>query len=254
MAKTNRNDEIEYGIGKGMDKVFMRQYEEAIKRQVMHTMDLDWVASKDWEDEIYAHTHHLIGSRATMAADIESRKLGVMLTDFIDRPKVQLALRNETYKFAQAVGKSSQNKLRATLVQGQKLGESIPQLTNRVKEVFEGVDPTRATSARAEMIARTESAQAYTVGTRQVWQETGVVQGATWLASTNACPFCEEMDGVEVRLDTPFFTVGQSLSVPYAEKVITMNFDYRDILGPPLHPQCRCVLLAKLIDIKGGED
>lgn len=73
--------------------------------------------------------------------------------------------------------------------------------------------------ARADMIARTELATAFTQGNIDSWSESGVVVGKQWVVAPDACDECESMEGEVVGLDEDF-SAGVS--------------------GPPLHPNCRC--------------
>lgn len=252
----------ELTLARSMDRVFRAQYDESMKLNVVDRLDFNWLATKEWQDRIYHAAYPSVAEEAVIAAKKESRKLGVSMTDYIDRPQVRLALRHETYKFAQAVNHSSADKLKATLIAGTKNGESTAQLTERVKAVFGAIDPAtgepidleRTQSWRAEMIARTETAQAYTIGTRSLWQETGVVQKAVWKATSNACPFCMDLDGWEVELNEPFYAQGDSMEVRADGQLLSMSFDYRQVDGPPLHPNCRCALIAKLVDVHGREE
>lgn len=76
-------------------------------------------------------------------------------------------------------------------------------------------------SARAEMIARTETAMADVQGNLAGWKESGVVEGKEWSVSQDeVCDECNALDGVVVPLDGSF-----------------PNGD------PPLHPNCRCDVL-----------
>lgn len=71
---------------------------------------------------------------------------------------------------------------------------------------------------RADMIARTELATAFTEGSISAWEESGVVAGKQWLAAPDCCDICAELDGSVVALDD----------------------DFGEVSGPPLHPNCRC--------------
>ncbi len=80
--------------------------------------------------------------------------------------------------------------------------------------------------ARAEMIARTEVMDAANEGLAQSWsqaQEEGLLPADAkkeWIATSDACPECEEVDGEVVPIDDDF-SVGDD---------------------PPLHPNCRCTM------------
>lgn len=65
------------------------------------------------------------------------------------------------------------------------------------------------------------------IGLRKRWQVT----------STNPCPSCRELDGTEIPIDAQFDhdagTAPGKRSLPV----------YRDLSGPPRHPNCRCRLI-----------
>lgn len=92
-------------------------------------------------------------------------------------------------------------------------GLTNDQLADRFADAFDFSD------ARADMIARTETAFAETGGTLAGYRASGVVDGKGWSADDQACDECEAMDGEEVGLDESFS-------------------DGSD--GPPAHPDCRC--------------
>lgn len=249
----------EHHIGKSMQGIFAAQYHDAMSEKIYNTMKFDWVASKEWADEIYKQTHNQIGVFMVSGNKEANRQTGVTLTDFVDRPAVQQAMRDETYKFADSVGRSTQDKLGATLAEATANGETIDDMTKRIKTVF-GFDPDMEVYVpegygeelenwRAERIARTESARAFSKGERVSYEQTGVVEKCVWLASSDACPFCLEMNGEECNFNESFFAEGDSLSVSNKGATLTMSFGYSDIIGPPLHPNCRCAMTAKLIDI-----
>lgn len=77
--------------------------------------------------------------------------------------------------------------------------------------------------ARAEMIARTETAAADVQGNLIGWQESGVVAGKEWKTGAGCCDECDELNGEVVPLDEEF---------PDGD--------------PPLHPNCRCDVLPVL--------
>ena len=233
---------------RNMQRVFARQAQETLGRKVWENMDLEWLKSEKWADEIVDLTKNQVGYYAKLGAKNASQRVGIVLTDYIDRPRVQQALRREAYKFAEAAGDTSSGKLKYTLAEGTKLGESIPQLSERIKEVF-GFNPNtqdytpyeqgdELENWRAEMIARTETARAYSVGQRTAWVETEVVEAFIWDAAGDACPFCLALDGKEIPTDENFFEKGDTMRVNFKGERIEMAFEYSDVLGPPLHPDC----------------
>jgi SPP1 gp7 family putative phage head morphogenesis protein len=75
-------------------------------------------------------------------------------------------------------------------------------------------------AARADVIARTETARADVAGNLIGWQASGVVERKQWIVGDDCCPECCDLDGVEVDIDESFPGEGGD--------------------GPPLHPACRC--------------
>lgn len=82
--------------------------------------------------------------------------------------------------------------------------------------------------ARADMIARTEIMSAANQGTLEAYsqaQEAGLLPANAmkeWIATSDACDICANLDGVAVGFDESF------------------DFDGEDIDSPPGHPHCRC--------------
>jgi len=133
-----------------------------------------------------------------------------------------------------------------------KIGIGIQDnLTGR--EVADLLEESGLSSDRAMMIARTESARAYTDGQNIAWDESGVVKGKKWLVSPNACEFClaaqSEFGQNYIPLDKPFYEQGAVLNVGGK----TMKLDFDNTTGPPLHPNCRCTVIPE-IDYEGEQE
>lgn len=127
--------------------------------------------------------------------------------------------------------------LRAELVTGLvDEGESIPELTKRIRGVFE-----RATEGRAKRIAATESARAFHAAQEAGAQESGVVAGLELLLSGDACPLCRKVatEAKRVKLGQPFAVIGS-------------HPDYSQIRHPPIHPNCQCTVIEVLTPEYGG--
>jgi hypothetical protein len=107
---------------------------------------------------------------------------------------------------------------------------------------------------RAQTIARTESARAYTDGQNAAWEASGVVKGKTWLVSPYACEFCEaaakEFGEKSVGVNDAFYERGATIT---GASGATIALDFDDTSGPPLHPNCRCSLLP-VIDYEGPDE
>jgi len=172
------------------------------------------------------------------------RKLGIEGAFDVTLPEVDAFVQGYTYKFAAKVCSTLSDRIRDHMSEGLLNGETIPQLRNRIREVF-GPDQRKQYS---EMVARTESARAQTIGQIEAWKQSGSVSGTEWLAQPDACDFCLEMNGRTVNLGETYFDQGGGMEIPQTdgEGTQSIRFGYEDVEGPPLHPNCRCTLVAVL--------
>ncbi len=102
---------------------------------------------------------------------------------------------------AKGINDTTKSQLKDTLREGIGQGEGIPQLRNRVKDVF-----SEASTNRADTIARTETAQAFEAANQQAMKESGVVEKKGWL-SANDSRVREAhrlLEGMIVKLDQKF--------------------------------------------------
>jgi len=117
-------------------------------------------------------------------------------------------------------------------------------LAKKIEAAFDGY----MDSKRAMTIARTEMTHMVSVGDDAAWAASGVVSGKEWDANGDACPFCLAMDGRIIDLGESFHKRGSSMVVAFEDKPISLSFGYRDVGGPPLHPNCRCSKLP-VVDV-----
>lgn len=124
--------------------------------------------------------------------------------------------------------------LARTLEVGVAQGESIPKLRKRI-EKYAGFTPQRA-----ERIAQTETVRANGMADIYAWTQSEVVESKTWYAAMDerTCDFCSYMHGRTVELDKVFLSTSQIVG-------IGLN-PYEPLQSPPLHVNCRCVLLPNV--------
>jgi len=141
-------------------------------------------------------------------------------------PHVAAAVRRLTLTFCAETNRTSRHELakarqllREELEEGLEEGEALVKLTARVRRIF--------AAPRAYDIARTESARAIEAGGMLAAQASGVVRAARWLTAPDSCDACQELDGKEVPLGTPFV-------------VLPGGGPYAVVYHPGLHPSCRC--------------
>ncbi len=164
--------------------------------------------------------------------------------DFGDPPRVGIGfqvfdsrvvefIRHAVYLFCDATNATSESdvatsvaKLREELAAGLSRGETAQRLAGRVGKIFR--DPQRAFT-----IAQTEVSRAQHGGELLAAKESGVARGKRWLASSDACPKCLALDGVEKGLDEPFV-------------ILPGHAAYSIVQHPPLHPLCQCAMVEVL--------
>ena len=136
-----------------------------------------------------------------------------------------------------AINKVTKSKLRKVLSFGIGEGESIAEIKRKIKNVF-----TEATSVRAERIARTEIIKAGNRGTLEAYNQSGVVAGKEWFTALDerVCQWCQPMHGKTKAIDGNFFNQGETFTGKDGGQ-LPIRLD--DIPAPPLHPNCRCVLV-----------
>jgi SPP1 gp7 family putative phage head morphogenesis protein len=118
------------------------------------------------------------------------------------------------------VEETTRDRVKATVAQGLDEGKTNAEIADILEE------NDAFSSARAETIARTETAAADVAGNIIGWQESGVVDGKEWIvADAGECDLCQAYAGTIVPLDE--------------------EFEEGD---PPLHPNCRCDVLPVLKD------
>lgn len=120
------------------------------------------------------------------------------------------------------ISETTRDLLRADIAAAIEEGESNDDLAGRLEDNYAFSD------ARAETIARTETAYADVAGNLNAYRESGQVESKRWLISADACDECLLLEDEVVGLDEDFPNDGGD--------------------GPPLHPNCRCDVLPVLSD------
>jgi len=144
---------------------------------------------------------------------------------------------------AESYNETTLRDLEKTLREGLSDGESLPELTDRVREIYEF-----SGKARAERVARTESFRVANSATKEAWKQSGVVRTLRWYTAVDerVCEFCDPLNGKIVEISENWFDKGDSLAGREGGK---MDIDYSDVGNPPLHPDCRCYIRPEEISI-----
>ncbi|WP_440220918.1 phage minor head protein [Dietzia sp. MNB45] len=178
----------------------------------------DPVSSEPWEAEAFEFQRAVIDAItivATIGAEAAYERYGLPLTVSDYGDLVSDAARNHVATLVSGVTETSRDQIRRALRDSLARGESSDLAMERIMKTINN-------PVRAEMIAQTESVNAYTMGTLAYAEETGAKK-KTWEALVDACDVCAPLDGKTIKLSEKF----------------KLN-DGTEVDGPTSHVRCRC--------------
>lgn len=140
--------------------------------------------------------------------------LSIDLAFDVEHPRVQDTLAGLLLR-ARGMAETTRNDIRALVGKQAEEGWSVERLADEIRAA------AKTSSVRAELIARTESARAFSLGSQLAWQASGVVAQQEWLVA-DPCPICKPLNGKQVPLGAEF---GPGVRVP-----------------GDTHPGCKCAL------------
>lgn len=126
--------------------------------------------------------------------------------------------------FATSMIDTDRDKLIDIITQGVANGESVPQISQGIRETFATFAKTQT-----DRIVRTEVLRVSNIAAVDAWEQTGIVVAKQWLVSPGADAECKKYDGKVVKLKADFYDTDK-----WADG------------NPPIHPNCRCTLLPVL--------
>ncbi len=155
----------------------------------------------------------------------------------LEDPNVIRFYEERATKVSNSVSDETEKQLRATLKEGVSKGETLDELMSRIGKVYDSFS-----GYRAEAIARTETIRAAGFAQEESWEQSGVVEGKEWFTAKDerTCEFCGPINGDIRYLGQNF--VDKDTTV-MGEKGGELSTSYDSIETPPLHVNCRCVLL-----------
>jgi SPP1 gp7 family putative phage head morphogenesis protein len=164
-----------------------------------------------WGDETEQSVADLYAAVTAVGGARVSRHFGV---DFdLDAAYVQDFIGNRANQLAGMITQTTYDAIKQALGAGVGAGEGIDPIAQRVRDVFDQADQTRA-----RLIARTEVISAYNGSTALVGQQlpSDVVGGREWIAVQDDRTRDDhaEADGQVVGVDEPFEVGGEELDYP----------------------------------------
>lgn len=114
-------------------------------------------------------------------------------------------------------------------------GDSLQQIGKRVTQEYDAIKGSKMTR-----LVRTETLKASNEATMYGYQQLGITE-KEWFNNPGACDFCKSVEdmGAQGMADV-FIEKGESITDSEGNE---RTFDYESVEHPPLHPNCRCVLL-----------
>ena len=196
----------------------------------------DWLFNEaEWNKRFAEEGRPFIGGVMEEVGRAELVDLVSGIDFDVTNPRVIGFLNRYVPKYAFEVNEATQAQLLGALKEGIAAGESMQLLKMRVRGVF-----GFAENHRSLRIARTETIRASNFGAEEAFRQSGVVKGKKWLTSFDdrTCEIgCKELNGKTSGLGKPFPKGGVSAELDYTDGAIP---------NPPLHPQCRCTIIAVL--------
>ena len=201
----------------------------------------------DWNDPMKEAMVPLISAYWQESGQRTMERIGLDPDEWrVTNPNTEAKIQQAAMNFCQATNATTRMdletalaELKRELVQGLvDEGEALPQLTQRVKGVFQDAEDWRA-----ERIAASEASRAVHAAQEQSAADSGVVAGFELLISGDACPLCQMVAAEcrRVRIGQPFAVIGH-------------HPDYSTIRHPPIHPMCQCAMVEVLLPQYGGPE
>jgi SPP1 gp7 family putative phage head morphogenesis protein len=131
--------------------------------------------------------------------------------------------------------------LEEKLKEGLEAGESLPELTERVKDVYEFSDVVRA-----ERVARTETFAVANMATKEAWRQSGVVKTLRWYTALDerTCEACMAMNGKVIDIEGKWFKSGDEIGG------MTISDYGEGEIPQDIHANCRCYIRPEEISVE----
>jgi phage putative head morphogenesis protein, SPP1 gp7 family len=156
--------------------------------------------------------------------------LGLEMRFDLLNPRVIDFLQRKCGLKIRGINKTTRNALRASLAEGVRAGESIPDLAKRVSEVF-----SQAKGWRATTIARTEVVGASNFANFEAMRQSGVIEEKEWIATRD-----DRVRDEHLAMDGQIKPINEPFEAPGGERAMYPG----DFGLPELDINCRCTTAA----------
>ena len=202
---------------------------DEVVRQLLEALHLDWSSlTPDLKD--------ILIKIATDGVSVGFDQVSVDATDVSAIDVLQQAnaraiafARERAAELVTLISEATRTLIRSDVVRALEEGLSNQQLADVLEASY------AFSAARAETIARTETAIADVQGNLAAWKASGVVYGKRWVLGSNHV----EMDECDDAADLG---------------VVPLDDDFGGLGDPPAHPRCVCDVLPVVDDPDAAED
>lgn len=214
---------------------FLGRLEEKVLRNLDGELDTKKTVTKDLYDEDDEITQAVIDfapllQDVAVAAGQQAFNLLELDTPYIPKDMIGY-IQDNVRKFTKSMLDTDRDRLTGIISEGIKDGKSVPQIKTDIQEAFSSIKKNQA-----QVITRTEVIRTSNAAALDAFKESGVVEGKQWLTA-GATDECAQYEGQVESLDGNFYS---------------SDSEFQDG-DPPLHPNCRCVLLPVLTEQKAFE-
>lgn len=168
----------------------------------------------------------LLMDQAVLAGQEAYKLIGV--DDIYLPDKLRNRVSKNVAKFTQSMLDTDRDTLVNIISNGLSDGKSVPEIRSAIETSFDDISKNQA-----QRVTRTEVLRVSNQASLDAYEQSGVVEGKQWLTA-GAADECAQYDGQIVTLSGSFYG---------------SDNEFQDG-DPPLHPNCRCVILPVLVDDK----
>lgn len=194
--------------------------------QFMEKDIFDDTESDDLMNQAQINFDPLLQNMAVIAGQDANKLIGIN-DPYIPSDNLRKRVQTNVEKFTKSMIDTDQAHLTDLITEGIQSGDSVQQIRSAITDNFSSYS-----TMQAQRITRTEVLRAANQSTLDAFKQSGVVEGQQWLTA-GADDECADYDGEVETLDNGFYDAGDD---PFLDG------------EPPLHPNCRCVLIPVLSD------
>lgn len=185
----------------------------------------------------------------TGQASLNAVRPGVGIAFNVRDGRAAQYIRDSQDRIAQTLVGAFEREVRSKLIRAERSGRGI---AHAAREIAASTGTQRYV---AERVARTEAQFAVSFSESEAWAQSGVVVGKRFRLSANPCELCQDAAAsVGNKVFAPreaVFPHGTRLKAGTRSNgepiMVELNYMKDGLLGPPVHPNCRCRVEAVLL-------